>query len=93
MEQTKKRKLGIRFRKQQAREWGWTVPSKDCCEIFDIETGEAIEGIFDVKFLSDNSNKVMIEARIFMAAVDSFERPEEHLEPIDLTVSPRLEDL
>lgn len=79
----KKRKLGIRFRKQQAREWGWTVPAVEGVEVYDIESGEAFEGITNLTVgFNAQKNKITASLEIFVAAVDSYERPEEHLIPL-----------
>lgn len=75
----KKRKLGIRFKKQQAREWGWAMPAEDGAELYDVETGEAFEGIIDLSvYFSSRRGEGPVKAdlKIFVAAIDSYERSE-----------------
>lgn len=60
----KRRKLGLRIKKQEAREWGWTVPVYESAELFDVETGEAFDGIGDIQLAFHSDNPEMTLARM-----------------------------
>jgi hypothetical protein len=68
------RKLGVRFRKLQASAGIFAHPAAmGNVSVFDVETGESIDGIKNVSVRYDTGDVIMADITLFVAAVDVIE--------------------